>query len=242
MDNMPIGWRHPQEDEFALCNLGVPSPYTWWAFPNRPCPSDQYLELEELSDAERRIWKEQLLWFVKRLTLHDSRRLVLKSPTHTARVKTILELFPTAKFIHMVRHPQDVVPSTIRTWQRMSETLRLQTGSRHDFEEYVLGLGKRLYSQYDRDRDLLKPSQLCEVRYEDLVADPIGQTQQIYEQLSLDTFSNLKPRLDEYLDRTKEYQTNSFENSDVLNQKIATNWSDYMERYGYADSPCRLSI
>ena len=33
IDNMPAGWDHPQEDEFALCNMGVPSPYLTIIFP-----------------------------------------------------------------------------------------------------------------------------------------------------------------------------------------------------------------
>ena len=27
VDNMLAGWDRPQEDEFALCNMGLPSPY-----------------------------------------------------------------------------------------------------------------------------------------------------------------------------------------------------------------------
>jgi hypothetical protein len=34
MDNMAAGWHLPQEDEFALCNLGLGSPYKTMAFPN----------------------------------------------------------------------------------------------------------------------------------------------------------------------------------------------------------------
>src|SRR5260370_121735 len=39
MDNMAAGWDRPQEDEFALCMLGAPSPYLTIAFPNHP-PQD----------------------------------------------------------------------------------------------------------------------------------------------------------------------------------------------------------
>ena len=38
IDNMELGWDRPQEDEFALCNLGAHSPYLTMAFPNRPPP------------------------------------------------------------------------------------------------------------------------------------------------------------------------------------------------------------
>ncbi len=35
MDNMPIGWDYPQEDEWAMCNMGLPSPYLTLVFPGR---------------------------------------------------------------------------------------------------------------------------------------------------------------------------------------------------------------
>ncbi|MEN0111023.1 MAG: sulfotransferase, partial [Planctomycetota bacterium] len=35
MDNVATGWERPQEDEFALCSLGLPTPYRTWAFPRR---------------------------------------------------------------------------------------------------------------------------------------------------------------------------------------------------------------
>ena len=35
MDNMAAGWDRPMEDEFALENLGVPTPYLSMMFPNR---------------------------------------------------------------------------------------------------------------------------------------------------------------------------------------------------------------
>src|SRR5262249_10887562 len=42
MDNMAAGWNRPQEDEFALCMLGQPSPYLTIAFPNRPPQFPEY--------------------------------------------------------------------------------------------------------------------------------------------------------------------------------------------------------
>ena len=46
MDNMLAGWDRPQEDEFALCNMGVPSPYLTFVFPNHPPQYPEYLDLE----------------------------------------------------------------------------------------------------------------------------------------------------------------------------------------------------
>src|SRR6187549_1352751 len=90
MDDMPAGLDRPQEDEFALVNLGVPSPYLAWAFPNHGPVADEYLDLRTLSATEREEWKRTWQDFVQRVALRsEDCRIVLKSPTHTARVRTI---------------------------------------------------------------------------------------------------------------------------------------------------------
>ena len=96
MDNMAAGWDRPQEDEFALCNLGVPSPYLTISFPNRPPQCEEYLDLARLSPRQRERWKRGLMWFLRCVTLRQRKRIVLKSPQHTCRVKTLLEMFPRA--------------------------------------------------------------------------------------------------------------------------------------------------
>src|SRR5262249_50881069 len=92
MDNMPMGWGRPQEDEFALCMLGLPSPSLTTASPNRPPQDQAALDVETLPPRQRRAWKEAFVGFLRRLTFRDPRRLVLKSPTHSCRIGTLLEL------------------------------------------------------------------------------------------------------------------------------------------------------
>eukprot|EP01043_Picozoa_sp_COSAG02_P105265 COSAG02_NODE_41266_length_396_cov_0.952862_1_plen_92_part_01 len=44
MDNMSMGVGSPQEDDFALCAYGAPTPYRRIAFPNQP--SREHLNLK----------------------------------------------------------------------------------------------------------------------------------------------------------------------------------------------------
>ena len=46
----------------------------------------------------------------------------------------------------------------------------------------------RMYDAFERDRDLIGPGQFCEVRYEDLVADPIEQMRRVYERAGAGRF------------------------------------------------------
>ena len=127
MDNMKVGWNRPQEDEFAMCNMGVPSPYLAFAFPNIPNIGSAYFDLKKISPAELAEWKQAFVYFLKCVTLAGGgRRVVLKTPLHTCRVDLLREIFPDARFVHIVRDPYVIFPSTVRTWQRLSEDEGLQ--------------------------------------------------------------------------------------------------------------------
>jgi len=68
MDNMAAGWDRPQEDEFALCMLGVPSPYLTIAFPNHGPQYLEYLDLEGSSPCRREQWKKAFHGFLPTTT------------------------------------------------------------------------------------------------------------------------------------------------------------------------------
>lgn len=232
MDNMAAGWERPQEDEFALCNLGVPSPYLDIAFPGRP-QHPEYLTLEGLSAEAIERWKRSLIWFLQTVMLRDPRRVVLKSPPHTGRVRVLAELFPEAKFIHITRDPYVVFPSTVNLWQRLTRDQGLCRSEEGRWTEYVFENLVRMYGAFERDRRLLGSSQLAEVRYEELTADPIGEIGRIYEQLELGGFEVLLPRLREHAVQQSDYQRNRYSISAAMEAEIASRWGDFIERYGY---------
>ena len=105
MDDMPTGWDRPQEDEFALCMMGQPSPYTHIGFPNNP-PDLDALDQRGYSNQQKKDWAGVLADFLRRVSsLHPGKRLVLKSPPHTARIPVLLQQFPNARFVHIVARP-----------------------------------------------------------------------------------------------------------------------------------------
>ncbi len=241
MDAMALGWDRPQEDEFALVNLGQPSPYLAWAFPNHGPVSDEYLDLRSITQAERESWKRTWREFVQRLALRSgsrdggSRRIVLKSPTHTARVRTILEVFPDAKFIHIVRDPLVLFPSTVRLWKSLSEVQGFQI-PREDagwIEGHVLDTFVRMYECFEQDRELVPAGRLIDVRYEDLVADPVGKMGDIYQRLELGDFGSVEPAIAEYSANSRDYKTNQYTLPAEVADRVRGRWGPYFQRYGY---------
>lgn len=233
MDNMPSGWHHPQEDEFALCNLGAGSPYTMLAFPNNPRRDSKFLDFVGVTPEETSRWQHLFRWFVQRVAHRTKKQLVFKSPPHTARIKQLLEMYPRAKFVHIVRDPLSVYPSSTRLWRSLWPSQGLQIAKNEGLEEEVLSMFCRMYDSFDRERPLIPAGNFHELRYEDLVANSMGEIEKLYAALQLGDFESIRPHLTKYLIAQKSYQTNKHNLSPEMVAILAERWGPYMRRYGY---------
>jgi membrane-bound metal-dependent hydrolase YbcI (DUF457 family) len=239
MDNMAAGWDRPQEDEFALCLMGQPSPYEAIAFPNRPPRDAEALDLEGKAPRALASWKRAFLHLLRQITLRGpGKRLVLKSPAHCCRIQVLLELFPDARFVHIVRDPRVVFPSTVHLWKSLYQAHGLQRPAFAGLEEYVWRTFTHLYERLEAARGLVPPSRLHELRYEDLVRDPVGQMRALYEHLGLGHFDAVLPRLQKYLAGVAGYRTNRYEPlPPEVRAEVERRWGDVSRRYGYDTGP-----
>jgi hypothetical protein len=234
MDNMAVAWDKPQEDEFALALLGVPSPYNAIAFPNRPPMDEAYLDFEGVPPEAVRRWQEDFLRLLRRLSVKDPRRLVLKSPAHMARVRVLLEMFPEAKFAHIIRDPYRVFVSTVNVWRKLQRMHGLQLADCAGLEDRVFETFLRLHRRLEQDRSLIPPGHLHELRYEDLVRDPVGEMRALYDRLDLGGFDGFRPRLEQYWRGLAGYETNTYEMPAPLRAEITRRWGEVIRRQGYS--------
>jgi hypothetical protein len=234
MDDMTASLDKPQEDEFALMNLGAPSPYRRMAFPVTSSPHPEALDLTTLPPAELDRWRRTLRRFLGMLAVADPRRPVLKSPPHTARVGVLAEMFPEARFLHVVRDPFAVFGSTMRLWKSLDEGQGLQVPRGERLEDYVFESFERMYAAFERDRAALAPGRLHEIRYEELVADPVGQIGTAYEKLDLGGFDAVRGPLEQEAEKMKQYRASTYRHDPRIVAEIARRWRPFLDRYGYA--------
>jgi hypothetical protein len=230
---MPAGWDRPQEDELALCLLGQPSPYRQIAFPNQPA-EEAALDLQGLPRPIRDGWKAAFLRFIREVTLvNRGRRLILKSPPHTCRIPTLLELFPDARFVHIVRDPYVVFASTVNLWKSLYRKHGLQRPTFAGLSEMVLDRFVAMHERLDESKRLIPPGRFCDLRYEDLVRQPIPELQTIYRELDLGDFEPARKPVEDYLDVTSNYEKNRYDIAAGDHEAIKRRWGHIIRRYAY---------
>lgn len=232
MDAMPAGWDRPQEDEFALAALGVPSPYLAFAF-GRPV-DPEYLDLEGVPAPAVAAWGRALRNFVDRVrSKAPGRRLVLKSPPHTARIRRLLEIFPGARFLHLVRHPARIFPSTLHLFRELHRVHRAGPPGWPGLEELVLATLPRLYAAFDRDRPSIPPGRYHLLRYEELVADPVARLGEAYDRLSLGDSTPVAAAATARLAQLRDFPRNAFPAEPSRDARVLERWGAYAAAYGY---------
>lgn len=233
-DNVAQGLQMPNEDEFATCAASLRSPYMAWAFPANQERYERFLTFRGASAADVARWKEELMMFLKKLTLRYDRPMLLKSPPHTCRIKLLLELFPEARFLHISRNPYTVFQSTKHLNRVLTQSLRFQGPGSDDPDEVVLRRYQHMYDAYFEERDLIPSDRLHELAFEDLEHDPVGQIRKAYDHLGLADFDTLLPRLEEYVGSLANYRKNEYSNLPLaLRRRIQTAWAKCFEEWGY---------
>ncbi len=234
MDNMQTGWDRPQEDEFAMLALGLHSPYRRMAFPNETPPDLDYLDFRGVDADAIQDWLASLRSFLVTVSLVTGRPLVVKSPTHTGRIEWLAREFPDAKFIHITRDPRELFPSTCRLWRGLDEAQSLQKPKHEHLEAYVIECFQRMYEAFHVGRDQVNSQRLIDIRYEDLVQDPVATMKRIYETLRLSDFGTVEPVLQQWVDSEhRQYKTNKHRLDEATAARIGNAWQDYFKRYGY---------
>jgi hypothetical protein len=211
VDPMLFGPDAPSEDDFALNNWALasalagravlPQAYEFYA---------RFHDLRHLTPSELSRWRRYQVAFVHKISvIARNKTLLLKSPSHTARVRWLLELFPQAKFIHVTRDPRAVVRSNIALLQLVQRLYNIEAPLPQETIESILVREYLATEQnYLEARPQMPPGQIAEVRFQDLLADPVGEIHRVYRELELPLTQRFEERLADYLASVQDYSPN----------------------------------
>lgn len=247
MDNVKVTFASPQEDEMALLNLTLISPYFLLAFQGDRKHYADFFDLENLSQSDRDLWKREFLYFLKKVTLKSGgRQLLLKSPSHTYRIPILLEMFPDAYFINIVRDPYAVYSSSIHLRKKLFVANGLARPNYDGMIEDTCVCYEELFKRYHATRHLVPNGRLYELRYEELEEDPLGEMRKIYDYFQWSNFSTVGNAMSKQLDGLRDFKKNEFHLDPDVKRTVYNRFQSVFERYGYpsnleSESPIQVA-
>lgn len=240
-DNVRQGWDEAAEDEIALAKLTGLSPYLSFMFPDHAAKYEKYIDFQEVGTDEREKWKENLRYLIKKIMLATGgKRVVVKSCTHTARIRLLLEMFPDARFVHIHRNPYEVFLSTLHMrshtdWENFFH-LPYENWDEERVRQTLL-MGQRIFQRYLEDRSLIPPENLYEIAYADLVGQEMAVLEDLYQHLRLPGWQRTAPVIQQYVDGLAGYETNKLKSISRKEKRMVREyWGQAFEAFGYDEA------
>jgi Sulfotransferase family len=164
----------------------------FWAL----APVYGYLDWYKNQDRLQAYYEYRLLLQVLQAA-DPTRRLVLKSSTHTGAIETLLQTIPGSLLIQTHRNPVETSASLASLFYSLHSRMTDRLDVRR-MTEAILSFHEHQIARNLEARDA-HPGALFDVYYDRLVADPIGTVRDIYDHYGLAWSEEFAERLNYYL-------------------------------------------
>jgi len=207
---VPLSLRFPGEEDGAMTTSLSPRGAVWgYFFPNKMIDYfDKYVLFENIPATEIEAWKHEYVFLLKKISLaNHNKKLVLKSPPNTARIRLLLSLYPDAKFVFIHRNPYEVYASNKRFWKVTHKIYALGGTSSVDINSIILDTYTKTMNRYLMEKHMVPQGQLIELAYEDFIKSPVTCMKAAYETLQLDDFSYCENKMTSFAALQKEFKS-----------------------------------
>ncbi len=234
MDDMAVSLELPQEEDVALAGISHLSPMHFLSFPNSgPAVLEKFARMR-LTSRELAEWERTYTKVLLKATLASrGRRLVLKSPAMLGRTSSILRLFPDAKFIFVVRNPYIVYLSALKLYRTMVPMFQLTPVDWNAVEVAMRDNYVTMMRRYMRHRKAIPDGNLIEVRFEEVLEDPLGEIERIYTRLSLPDWKRARGPMAEYLQTLVGYKATRYSIHRETIDIVDRHWGFAVGEWGY---------
>lgn len=215
MDEFIVDAFSPQEDEFALLALGVPSVYRAFLDPRRLSELAILLKPETWKRESPGNWMETWQMFLSAIAEGRSERFLLKSPTHTFRIQPLAVAFPSAIFLWVVRDPVEVLLSNRKMWVSMWKRYALWNWEHtllDDFLQHALESAAQCLTYAVRT---LPSERFAVIDFSHLTTLPVDTIAAINARFRLADWNQLSPKVQSISQEKAAYRKDTYSN-DVL--------------------------
>jgi hypothetical protein len=225
----------PEEDEHLLF-------YVWstffsgFVFPYLDeLPPYQYFDTEIPRAERQRIMAFYQRCIKRHLFATGGQHYIAKNPMFSARIESILETFPDARILYLVRNPLEMLPSTISLFSYM---WRLFSDPRQKYPHCneILAWTKYWYDHPLEVIDRTPPEQCMIVNYGDLMQSPDAVFRSIYSRFGYPRSDALESLLLEAVATAKAHSSSheySYEAMGFSREQIVEEFAHIFARFGF---------
>jgi omega-hydroxy-beta-dihydromenaquinone-9 sulfotransferase len=233
MDMVKLGMDEPQEDEYAIFRMTDYSPLERLVFPE----SGEYFLMNCDSyipqGKRKQEWDETLKYFFAKLYISSGKTIVSKNPFNSMRIKELRQIFPDARFIHIYRHPFNVIPSTIHMFDIVQEQNCLNKNKARPGISEVINVFNHFMTVIRNDLSSMPADKFYEIRFEEFEMDPIKSLKALYRSMGFEFSDGFGKNVTSYLSEIEDYKKNKFDLSSEEKNLILTSLEHHMKFYHY---------
>ncbi|WP_416338571.1 sulfotransferase family protein [Methylococcus capsulatus] len=163
------------------------------------------------------------------------RTLLVKSTHASGAIESIAEEFPDARFITIVRHPDEAIPSHVSlfvpVWQTHSPEIERDGAE----SKAYAALAVEWYRHLDRFRARVEPANYYCIDYRDLRADPGRTVAALYRHFGWNVTGSYRAVLQDFTERQRTFQSThrySLEEFGLSKQWIRQELGPVIESHG----------
>jgi len=165
-----------------------------------------------------------------------NRIFLSKSTSFAGRIDSMLEVFPDARIIHLVRHPYQTIPSHISLFHQAWNLHFPEIDKASPESEAYALVAVQWYRNMLEKQASFPSGQYLRVPYTELAADPQGTVEQIYKHFALPMSEAFLERLHLVTQRSRNYQSKhaySLEEYGLSKHWIQQELAEVMDAYGF---------
>ena len=227
--------RAPEEDEYLFIHNF--STMKIWSFAAMEEEADPYIYFDDKIPASQ---KNRMMDFyqacIKRHIHYrkgGNKHYLSKNPNFTPAIDTLLERFPDAKFIYLIRTPLKAIPSHVslkeREWQMLGSPLE-----KYACRDFILRSSDHWYAYPLQKLKGLPEDQAVIVPFDDLVSNTKNTVQVIYHRLGLELSPEFKDLLEVETQKAKNHRSQHRYSSEPMGidpQRLQDRYAGIIEEY-----------
>ena len=168
---------------------------------------------------------------------HRGERWVLKAPSHLSCLPELFRTYPDARVVMAHRDPLKVISSLTNLMATLQSMRSRQVNYEGIVAAIAFGLGYLLENaSAERDSGVIPEGQIRDVRYADLVADPLATIRTLYEAWGLRLGDETAARMQSYVENRHRDRAAlhdyGFEDTGLDLESERARHAAYLERYG----------